>query len=737
MTMARVEIWKDDKLLLRKGLDSSGGNAGWWLRLAPHARVHLRVGESACVDEYEVRVLESGPNTPDPPEMQPASPDDSLPELDAIPCKDDDSGKLPDGPSRTQTAHDATAPANHPAKTETTTSLPGPPSSVVPRSPSTAPSQAMPSPGKPWGKYLIEKHLGGGGQAEVYQAYDQFGAAGHVAIKIAHAALPPDKAQAWASAEADPLLKLDHPNIVRVVDAGCVASVPYVATRLVDGLTLVDYVRNHPSSPRRIIGWMIQLTGAVAQAHERGITHRDLKPQNIIISQKDPSHPKIIDFGIARMAGPYLSPNSPGISGTLPFMAPEQARGEEAADHRVDIFALGGVLKFLLVGSGPYQSSANHKQALQVAQDGNVNLVDTTVGPALRRSLGRIANKALQPDPERRFQNAAGMLQALVATDKRLSVPTILVTAAIVALLGLSLTMGAKSLLQLQEKPNPSSPAQSNDHGVVRISFRPFDPREGTGKSACNWGGGSQSLFIEIPKTLVNQPVNKILENAEPSRFWETVHPVWGHDVAPAMNVDVVYDASPESPTCIVKEWGIEVTPTEPPREGIFLHYSTGGADGGRRGAVCIIDPSVSSSPVASWEGNGGEEVPPWKIAHFLRPGEPIFFTFHTVMPKNASPEYRVQSGRSEDTQQPDHQGGLRAAILRVYAKMSIGGRRILVRSRNNVRAVWTVDFQRVLEGSGMALQPLHPSGLAGRFRCERVDSQLLETYRAKAYCEE
>lgn len=267
--------------------------------------------------------------------------------------------------------------------------------------------RAAPAIGATWGKYLIEKSLGAGGQAEVFQAYDRFGAAGHVALKVARGAVPADQVEAWTSAEAQPLVKLDHPSIVRVVDAGCVDGRPYVAMELVDGLPLDAYVQNHPPLLGQVLDWMTQLAGALAAAHDRGIIHRDIKPRNIIVS--DDGRPRMIDFGIATLISPYRPDALSGTSGTPAFMPPEQARGEGGSDHRVDLFALGGVLKFLLDGTGPY---GKPDRPLKAAREGKVQFAPTEDGPPMRRALARIANRALQCDPDARFRNAREMIQA-------------------------------------------------------------------------------------------------------------------------------------------------------------------------------------------------------------------------------------------------------------------------------------------------------------------------------------
>lgn len=278
--------------------------------------------------------------------------------------------------------------------------------------PSHSGAPSLLQPGQQFGKYLVEKKLGEGGQAVVYQAFDRLGVAGHVALKLPRAAVPADRIEAWVRDEVEPLVKLDHPSIVKVVDGGCVDGVPYVATELVDAMTLDAWVKVQRPTPRRIVAWLAQLTGAVQAAHQRGVIHRDLKPRNILIDRRGQA--RIIDFAISTLLSPYApAPDSSGISGTLAYMAPEQARAEASADHRVDIFALGAVLKFLLDGKPPYEATTSAAMLLQAAQQGRVVFVDEKSGSRVRRRLTQIANRALQPQRDQRYPTADAMAHAL------------------------------------------------------------------------------------------------------------------------------------------------------------------------------------------------------------------------------------------------------------------------------------------------------------------------------------
>lgn len=265
-------------------------------------------------------------------------------------------------------------------------------------------------PGDHFGKYLVEKRLGEGGQAVVYQAFDRLGAAGHVALKVPLVVVPVEYVEAWTRDEIEPLVKLDHPNIVRVVDGGCVEGVPYVATELVDALPLGAHVKTQPPTLRQVLDWMIQLCDALQAVHQRGIIHRDLKPDNILIDRR--GQPRIIDFAISALRTPYATPADIGPCGTPEYLAPEQARADEKADHRVDVFTLGGVLKFLLDSTPPYGGN-NFQETFLAACAGDVRAVDETAGPPMRRAMARVANRALRPDAVERFRTAAEMGRAL------------------------------------------------------------------------------------------------------------------------------------------------------------------------------------------------------------------------------------------------------------------------------------------------------------------------------------
>jgi len=302
------------------------------------------------------------------------------------------------------------------------------PTIVLPTGDGSEPGSAsVPVPGKRWGRFLIEKTLGRGGQADVVQAFDQVGTAGHVALKVPHRSIPQDCIQQWIDCEVGTLSKLKHPNIVSVLDAGVVAGHPYVATALVDGLPMNEYVRTSPPSERQIADWLVALAEGLHEAHKRGVIHRDLKPNNVIVTPE--GKPMLIDFGLASLVTAYQTQGRKDASGTFPFMAPEQARRDAQADHRVDVFGLGALLKYLLVGKGPYSGA---ESAMKAARAGKVWVISDAVGGSrARRALCKIANKALSPNARNRFQNMGEMADALRRTVSGRRLPVAAVAGAL------------------------------------------------------------------------------------------------------------------------------------------------------------------------------------------------------------------------------------------------------------------------------------------------------------------
>jgi eukaryotic-like serine/threonine-protein kinase len=212
----------------------------------------------------------------------------------------------------------------------------------------------MIQPGTTLGVYQVLAPLGAGGMGAVYRARDtRLGR--EVALKV----LPPHLASDPASLarfeqEARLVAALNHPNIVALFDVGAQDGVAFTVSELVEGATL----RGARLPARKVADIGAQLADALAAAHGAGVAHRDVKPDNVILTRE--GRVKLLDFGIARtdavpdVEGVTVAQTRIGtVVGTVGYMAPEQVRGEPA-DHRADIFAVGVLLHGLLGGAPPF-----------------------------------------------------------------------------------------------------------------------------------------------------------------------------------------------------------------------------------------------------------------------------------------------------------------------------------------------------------------------------------------------
>ena len=254
------------------------------------------------------------------------------------------------------------------------------------------------------GRYRIVGRLGQGGMARVFLAQDE-SLHRQVAVKVLadrHSDDPHfiERFQREARAAA----RLNHPNIVQVYDQSQTEGMSYIVQEYVEGETLKDLIRREsPIEPRRAITIALQILAALRVAHQQGVIHRDVKPQNILV-QPD-GKIKVADFGIAS-AGDTEMTEAGSIVGTAQYLAPEQARGLPVGPP-ADLYAVGIVLYEMLSGRVPFEGDAAVTVALRHVQEAPEALTDRN--PLVPDALESVVMRALAKDPTQRYQSADQM----------------------------------------------------------------------------------------------------------------------------------------------------------------------------------------------------------------------------------------------------------------------------------------------------------------------------------------
>src|SRR3954453_17659610 len=215
---------------------------------------------------------------------------------------------------------------------------------------------AQADPSLALGRYRLGPRIGAGGVGAVYEARAE-----RLGRSVAVKAIPADgRADERARREAHAVARLDHPGIVSVFDAGEEDGSRFLVSELVRGSTLAQRETAGEVSDRDVVRIGLALADALAHAHERGVIHRDVKPQNVMVPAR-PRSPygaaKLPDFGVAPLAGDEPLTRTGDVVGTLAYMAPEQAAGE-AIDERCDLYALGLVLYEALAGVNPVRAGS-------------------------------------------------------------------------------------------------------------------------------------------------------------------------------------------------------------------------------------------------------------------------------------------------------------------------------------------------------------------------------------------
>lgn len=258
------------------------------------------------------------------------------------------------------------------------------------------------------GVYELIAPLGTGGMGEVYRARDtRLGR--DVALKVLSRRLAADSSHlARFEQEARHVAALNHPNIVAVFDIGTDEGVAYIVSELVDGATL----RGAKLPVRKVTDIGAQLADALAAAHNSGVTHRDIKPDNVMLTRQ--GRVKVLDFGVAKVSeglardGVTVAQTEIGsVVGTVGYMAPEQVRGDPV-DSRTDIFAVGALLYELLAGAPAFRGETSAE-----IMTATLRADPPELPPDIPGAIPQIVSRCLEKNPEERFQSARDLAFAL------------------------------------------------------------------------------------------------------------------------------------------------------------------------------------------------------------------------------------------------------------------------------------------------------------------------------------
>lgn len=257
------------------------------------------------------------------------------------------------------------------------------------------------------GRYEILEEVGNGGMAVVYKAKD-FDTGAIVAVKILREEyLDNEEFCRRFRNESRAIALLNHPNIVKIFDVCNSPSLQYIVMEYIDGISLKDYIeQQRVVRVKEAVHFTTQILRALMHAHSKGIVHRDIKPQNIMLLSN--GRIKVTDFGIARLITSQTSTITDKAIGSVHYIAPEQARGA-VTDARADLYSVGVMLYEMLTGKLPFD--ANSAVSVAVMQLQADPKMPRQINPNIPVGLEEITMQAMQKDPSARYQSAAEMLQ--------------------------------------------------------------------------------------------------------------------------------------------------------------------------------------------------------------------------------------------------------------------------------------------------------------------------------------
>ena len=260
------------------------------------------------------------------------------------------------------------------------------------------------------GRYSIESLVGVGGMANVYRGTD-LKTGNQIAVKVLKDEfLDNEELVRRFKNESKAISILSHPNIVKVYDVSVTDKLQYIVMEYVDGITLKEYLKQRGGTLtwKETVHFATQILSALQHAHSKGIIHRDVKPQNIMLLADGSI--KMMDFGIARFSRAQSQTVSDKAIGSVHYISPEQAKGERT-DARTDIYSVGVMLYEMLSGRLPFDGDGAVSIAIMQISEKPKPLAE--IAPQTPAGLRQITEKAMEKDPDKRYQSAQEMLAAI------------------------------------------------------------------------------------------------------------------------------------------------------------------------------------------------------------------------------------------------------------------------------------------------------------------------------------